>query len=238
MLPIVFECFYLINESLSSQFYQLWPYSDEINLEYNHLALKQLENDGIMENIDPSNAISAQVEALLFVSSGLVSVYQLSKALDVTESEIEQQLAELEAHYKTRGHGLRLMRIKSKVQLTTAPELSKTVENFLELETTSTLSQAALETLAIIAYKQPVTRPEVDIVRGVNSDGVLRTLMSKGLIEELGRADSPGRPIYYGTSPAFLQYFGLETMDALPFIDFDALEENNHDNGQKDVLKT
>jgi len=184
------------------------------------------------------NNICAKIEAMLFVSSGLVSVYQLSKALDVTEGEIEAQLSEIEAHYKTCGHGLRLMRIKTKVQLTTAPSLSETVETFLGLESTSTLSQAALEALAIVAYKQPVTRPEVDVIRGVNSDGVLRTLLSKGLIEELGRAETPGRPIFYGTSPEFLQYFGLETLEALPFINFDALEENQNGNGEKEVLKT
>ena len=180
----------------------------------------------------------AKIEAILFVSSGLVSVYQLAKALDISESEIETGLSELEEIYKQEGHGLRLMRVKTRVQLTTAPELSEIVESFLGLETTSTLSQAALETLAIIAYKQPVTRPEVDVIRGVNSDGVLRTLLSKGLIEELGRAETPGRPIFYGTSPEFLQYFGLETLDALPYIDFNALEDQIIENGAKEVLKT
>jgi len=116
--------------------------------------------------------------------------------------------------------------------------MSKTIETYLGLEATSTLSQAALETLAIIAYKQPVTRPEVDVIRGVNSDAVMRTLLSKGLVEELGRADSPGRPIYYGTSPEFLQYFGLESLDMLPFIDFDTLEEMQEANGEREVLKT
>ncbi len=142
------------------------------------------------------------------------------------------------AHYKEYGHGLRLMRVKSRVQLTTSPDFSEILETFLGLEATSTLSQAALETLAIIAYKQPVTRPEVDVIRGVNSDAVMRTLMSKGLIEELGRADTPGRPIYYGTSPEFLQYFGLESLDALPFIDFEALEEVQNGNEPQEVLKT
>lgn len=182
--------------------------------------------------------ISAKIEALLFVSSGLVSVYQLSKVLDVTESEVESHLAEMEAHYQTDSHGLRLMRVKTKFQLTTAPSLSKTVETFLGLETTSTLSQAALETLAIIAYKQPVTRPEIDVIRGVNSDAVLRTLLSKGLIEEIGRAETPGRPIFYGTTAEFLQYFGLESLEALPLIDFDALEGMVQVNGSKEVLKT
>jgi segregation and condensation protein B len=191
-----------------------------------------------MEENTHLNEISAKIEGLLFVSSGLVSTYQLAKALDLSEGDVESQLMHLENHYKSGCHGLRLMRVKSRVQLTTAPEISKTVESFLDLESTSTLSQAALETLAIIAYKQPVTRPEVDVIRGVNSDGVMRTLLSKGLIEELGRADSPGRPIYYGTSPEFLQYFGLESLDRLPFIDFDALEEIQESNGNREVLKT
>lgn len=184
------------------------------------------------------HALFAKIEAILFVSSGLVSVYQLSNALDVSEAEIEAGLTQLEEIFKDRGHGLRLMRVKTRVQLTTAPEMTETVESFLGLETTSTLSQAALEALAIVAYKQPVTRPEVDVIRGVNSDGVLRTLLSKGLIEELGRAESPGRPILYGTSSEFLQYFGLETLDALPYIDFSVLEEQVKENGTKEVLKT
>jgi segregation and condensation protein B len=184
------------------------------------------------------NSITAKIEALLFVSSGLVSIYQLAKSLEITESDVESHLSDLETHYKMGGHGLRLMRVKNRVQLTTTPSISKTIETFLGLEATSTLSQAALETLAIVAYKQPVTRPEVDVIRGVNSDGVMRTLLSKGVIEELGRAETPGRPIYYGTSAEFLQYFGLESLDALPFIDFDALEESINSNGSKEVLKT
>jgi segregation and condensation protein B len=192
----------------------------------------------MMISEEKKSEIFAEIEALLFVSSGLVSIYQLSKALDLTENEVESYLADLESHYKLDGHGLRLMRVKTRVQLTTDPSLSKAVETYLGLEVTSTLSQAALEALAIVAYKQPITRPEVDVIRGVNSDSVMRTLLSKGLIEELGRADSPGRPIFYGTSPEFLQYFGLETIDALPIIDFDALEESVLENGSKEVLKT
>lgn len=191
-----------------------------------------------MENTSDSLEYLAEIEALLFVSSGLVSINHLSKVLDISERHVESALADLETHYKMGGHGLRLMRVKSRVQLTTDSALSKTVEEFLGLESTSTLSQAALETLAIIAYKQPITRPEVDVIRGVNSDGVMRTLLSKGLVEELGRAETPGRPIYYGTSPEFLQYFGLETLESLPFIDFDALEENQNGEGDKEILKT
>jgi len=191
-----------------------------------------------MDDISTNNGNIAKIEGLLFVSSGLVSVYQLAKTLEITEGEVEANLNTLQDHYKQSGHGLRLMRVKSKVQLTTSPEISKAVEAFLGLEATTTLTQAALEALAIVAYKQPVTRPEIDVIRGVNSDSVLRTLLSKGLIEELGRADAPGRPIFYGTSSSFLQYFGMETLDALPFIDFDTLEENQKENGSKELLKT
>lgn len=191
-----------------------------------------------MEDKNKDHGLLGKTEALLFVSSGLVSVYQLAKTLQTTENEIKSCLDELDEHYKTGGHGLRLMRMKNRVQLTTAPELSEIVESFLGLEASSRLSQAALEALAIIAYKQPVTRPEVDMIRGVNSDAVLRTLLTKGLVEELGRAETPGRPIYYGTSPEFLQYFGLESLDRLPFIDFEALEEIQNENGTMEVLKT
>ena len=100
--------------------------------------------------------------------------------------------------------------------MTTAPETASQVERFLSLEATSRLSRAALETLAMIAYQEPVTRPQIDDVRGVNSDGVIRTLLSKGLIDEAGRAEGPGRPVLYTTTPDFLQHFGLTSLDELP----------------------
>jgi segregation and condensation protein B len=103
-----------------------------------------------------------------------------------------------------------------KVQLTSAPETAPIVERFLGLEATSRLSRAALETLAIIAYQQPVTRPEIDAIRGVNSDGVLKSLLSKGLIQEAGRAERAGRPILYQTTSDFLGYFGLSSLNELP----------------------
>jgi segregation and condensation protein B len=192
----------------------------------------------MVEQDNPNNDLFGKVEALLFVSSGLISAGQIAKSLDVSDSDVEKALKSLDEHYKAHGHGIRLMRMKSRVQLTTAPEMSKTIETFLGLEASSTLSTAALEALAIIAYKQPLTRPEVDVIRGVNSDGVMRTLLSKGLIEELGRAETPGRPILYGTTAEFLQYFGLESLEMMPFIDFEALEENLVANEPQELLKT
>ena len=105
------------------------------------------------------------------------------------------------------------------VQLTTAAEAGAVIERFLGLEVTTRLSQAALEVLAIVAYLQPVTRPQVDQLRGVNSDGALRSLLSKGLVEEVGRLEKPGRPILYGTTPEFLQSFGLNSVGDMPRLD-------------------
>lgn len=154
------------------------------------------------------------LEGLLFVAAEPVSAMQLAAALDVTVAEVEKGLDELEEQLRSRG--LRLQRHAGRVQLTTAPELAEFIERFLGLDATSRLSRAALETLAIIAYQQPVTRPAVDSIRGVNSDGVIKSLLSKGLLQEVGRSEGPGRPILYGTTPQFLQHFGLNSLTELP----------------------
>lgn len=157
----------------------------------------------------------ALLESLLFVASGPVSASRLATALDKTPAEVERLLTELSEQYERRG--LRLQWSGGRmVQLTTAPQASGVVERFLGLEVTSRLSQAALEVLAIVSYMQPVTRPQIDQVRGVNSDGALRSLLSKGLIEEVGRLEKPGRPILYGTTPEFLQHFGISALADLP----------------------
>jgi segregation and condensation protein B len=160
---------------------------------------------------------TALLESMLFVASGPVSTGRLAKALEITPAAVTSLLHTLEEDYYERG--LRLQWSGSAVQLTTAPEASPVIERFLGLELTTRLSQAALEVLAIIAYMQPITRPQVDQIRGVNSDGALRTLLSKGLIEELGRLETPGRPILYGTAPEFLQHFGLSTIEELPALE-------------------
>lgn len=160
--------------------------------------------------------LAALLEGLLFVAAEPVTAGQLAVALDLTTTDVEKGLDELEAQLHTRG--LRLQKHAGRYQLTTAPEMADSVERFLGLEATSRLSRAALEALAIIAYQQPVTRPSVDAVRGVNSDGVIKSLLSKGLLQEVGRTEGPGRPILYGTTPAFLQHFGLNSLSELPSL--------------------
>lgn len=159
--------------------------------------------------------LEAALEALLFAAPGPVSTMQLAAALDQPLDQIEQSLKSLESGYQ-RERGLRLQRHAGRVQLTTAPELAGAIEKFLGLDSTVRLSRAALETLSVIAYQQPITRPQLDDIRGVNSDGVLKSLLSKGLVQEMGRAETPGRPILFGITADFLQHFGLASLDELP----------------------
>jgi segregation and condensation protein B len=166
------------------------------------------------ENSDIELPLSVKLEAMLFVAPEPVTTAQLATALDVSPSVIERGLNELDSALSARG--LRLQRNAGRFQLTTAPQLAELIERFLGLESTTHLSRAALETLAIIAYQQPVTRPQIDAIRGVNSDSMMKSLLHKGLILESGRADGPGRPILYSTTPEFLQHFGLNSILEMP----------------------
>ncbi|HEY5728629.1 MAG TPA: SMC-Scp complex subunit ScpB [Anaerolineales bacterium] len=178
------------------------------------------------QNIETELSLSLKLEAILFVAAEPVTIAQLATAVDVAPSVIERGLNELDASLSTRG--LRLQRHAGRVQLTTAPQLAELIERFLGLEAITHLSRAALETLAIISYQQPVTRPQIDSIRGVNSDSMMKSLLNKGLILESGRADGPGRPILYSTTPEFLQHFGLNSILEMPPLakpDEDAPEE-------------
>ncbi|MFN2121386.1 MAG: SMC-Scp complex subunit ScpB [Anaerolineales bacterium] len=178
---------------------------------------------------EPENSlgsVAAQLEALLFVATEPASVGELAEALELDRGIVEAALRDLQDVLRTRG--LRLQRHANRLQLTTAPELAANIERFLGLETRTHIGRSGLETLAIVAYNQPVTRPQIDAVRGVNSDSVLKNLLFKGLICELGRGQGPGRPILYGTTPEFLQHLGLESMDHLPPLQ-SAVEDTAHD---------
>src|SRR6185436_3973306 len=179
------------------------------------------------QNIEADLPLAVKLEALLFVAAEPVATAQLAAALDVAASVVERGLNELDASLASRG--LRLQRHAGRVQLTTAPQLAELIERFLGLEATTHLSRAALETLAIIAYQQPVTRPQIDSIRGVNSDSMMKSLLTKGLILESGRADGPGRPILYSTTPEFLQHFGLNSILEMPSLARPEEESDTHD---------
>ena len=177
--------------------------------------------DNPTEKLTPADILKARIEALLFVSPGIVGVNQLAQALEVKSGQIEAAVNQLKKDYESRG--LRLQTSRLGFQLTSAPEHGEDVERFLELESTSRLSRAALETLAIIAYEQPVTRPQIDALRGV------RTLLRHGIVEELERSEGPGRPILYGTTSEFLQFFGLDSIESMPSLQIDADEIHPQD---------
>lgn len=156
----------------------------------------------------------ALIEALIFAAEQPVSVAQLSEASGLLTGEVESALESLEA--RMAAGGLRIQHHRGRFQMVSAPEAAPFVEVMLGLEVNLRLSQAALETLSICAYAQPVTRPQIEAIRGVNSDSTIRTLLSAGLIEDAGRADSLGRPILYRTTFEFLQQFGLQSAEDLP----------------------
>ncbi len=181
------------------------------------------ENSNSEQEKPKSLSAQAKVEALLFAAPSAVTVKQIADAIEGSPKEVENAIAGLEELYSERG--IQIQKNRGKYQLTSAPEAARYIEKMLSLENTSRLSQAAIETLAIIAYQQPITRPIIDTVRGVSSDGVLRNLLSKGLIEESGRSEGPGRPILYISSSEFLQHFGLNSLKALPPLNIPEVPE-------------
>ena len=157
------------------------------------------------------------LESLLFVSAEPVPYERLRATLNCDEAQLEDALAQLGADLSTRG--IRLQRSDEGAHLVSAPEHSAVVEKFLGIQAAGKLSAAALETLAIIAYRQPISRLNIEDIRGVNSDRLVRGLVAQGLVQEVGRASVVGRPVLYGTTEEFLQRFGLESLDQLPEIE-------------------
>lgn len=154
------------------------------------------------------------VECVLLVAGGPVTPEQLRDTLAVPMEAVLDALRELGQDYA--GRGLQIQVVAGGYQLCTRPEFSEVVQRFLRLDHREPLSQAALETLAIVAYRQPVTRAEIEAVRGVRSEHVLERLMDRHLVREVGRKHALGRPILYGTTEGFLRHFGLRDLDALP----------------------
>ena len=178
-------------------------------------------------NLRPMTELAILLESLLFVAPETVKITTLADALEETPERIEAALADLIAGQSARG--VRVQRQGERVQMVSAPEAAEAIERFLGLDLTTKLSPAALETLAIIAYKQPVTRAQIDELRGVASDGVLRTLIHRGLVEQGERLEQAGRPFQLHTTFDFLQHFGLQSLGDLPPIAEDTFASNGAD---------
>ena len=156
------------------------------------------------------------IEAILFVSGEPVQLGAIARALEVTELEVSAAADELASDYDYNRRGICLKRFGSHIQLSTRPDYAPQIEKLLQPIQKQSLSQAALETLAVVAYKQPVTRLDIEAVRGVKCDYSVQSLMNKGRFEEVGRKETLGRPILYGTTDAFLSHFGLTSLEDLP----------------------
>ena len=161
-------------------------------------------------------SLKGRIEAILFVAGEAVSIRDLAKALQADEKGLKAVLKEIGSEYDYEQRGFMLKRFGDKVQLATRPMYSEDVLRLLQPVQQQSLSQAAMETLAVVAYKQPVTRAEVEQIRGVKCDYSLQSLMMKGLIQEAGRKDTIGRPILYATTDTFLSHFGIQGLEDLP----------------------
>lgn len=174
-----------------------------------------------------SSSLKGALEAMLLVSSDPVSAPALASILSITPGECASLLAELQVEYQEKNRGIQLREVAGGWRLFTHPAFHEQVEALVLSWDTQRLSQAALETLAVIAYHQPVTREMVKGIRGVNSDGVISSLVDKGLVRELGREPQHGQAIIYGTTSAFLEKFGLRSTKDLPDLEQFAPDEQS-----------
>ncbi|SFA87391.1 SMC-Scp complex subunit ScpB [Clostridium frigidicarnis] len=177
------------------------------------------------ESLSRKKVYISAVESLLFVSGEPMKLKDISNIIECSTSYTKEVLEELSVEYSKEKRGIKLIHINGSYQLVTKPENSQFIQKILKTNVRQSLSQAALETLAIVAYKQPITRIDIDEIRGVKSESAVQKLIERQLIKECGRLDVIGRPILYGTTKEFLKQFDMETLNELPNID-NLIDEN------------
>lgn len=178
------------------------------------------------QDTESSGNLAGRIEALLFVSGEALDTVELARALNVTQEEMNSALNQMRDEYDFAQRGFYLKRFGSKVQLTTREIYSADIVNLLQPVQKQSLSRAAVETLAIVAYRQPVTKGEIEQIRGVKCDYTVQSLVNKDMIKEVGRKETLGRPILYGTTDEFLNHFGIESLEELPPIPEEKPEES------------
>ncbi|MGL5649780.1 MAG: SMC-Scp complex subunit ScpB [Clostridium sp.] len=171
------------------------------------------------EEISMKGTYKAAIEAMLFVSGEPLSLRDIAVNLEITPKKTEEILGEMLLQYEIENRGIKLIQINGMYQLVTKSEYSEYIERLLNKNRRQSLSQASLESLSIIAYKQPITRADIDEIRGVKSDSAIQKLIERELISEVGRLEVIGRPILYGTTDEFLRQFGLSGLEELPSLD-------------------
>ena len=171
------------------------------------------------EEVSKKNIYMSALESLLFVSGEPLKLKDIASMIECSISYTKEIIQELNKEYNKELRGIKLVQINDSYQLVTKPENSDFIQKILKTNERQTLSQAALETLAIIAYKQPITRVDIDEIRGVKSESAVQKLLERNIIKEIGRLDVIGRPILYGTTKEFLKQFDMETLKELPSLD-------------------
>lgn len=188
---------------------------------------------------DVNEDVGRALEAILFVSDEPLPAVFLAQALELDRRATEEALEALQRKLLEDRRGIELRTVAGGWRLYTSPDVRESVERFVLSSRHARLTKASLETLAIVAYKQPVTRHQIAAIRGVNSDGVLKSLIDRGLLVEVGREDVPGRPVLYGTTPEFLERLGLASISALPSLAplLDAVDEESGDASPSDDVE-
>lgn len=189
----------------------------------NQFEVGQFEFD----EVSRKNVEKGAIEAMLFVSGEPLTLREIAINLELTPKYVEDLLKELMESYNEKERGIKLINIDGAYQLVTKPEYSSYIQKLLKKNKRQSLSQASLESLAIVAYKQPITRIDIDEIRGVKSESAIQRLIEKDLIKEVGRLEVPGRPILYGTTEEFLRQFGLGDLKELPSLDLFSINEDD-----------
>jgi len=159
--------------------------------------------------------VTGIIEGILFASGNPVSIDEIANALNITQEQVMECVKQLEIEYNRPYRGIMISRVGNRLRLTTKPDIFPYLEKILKPKVRSQLSKAALETLAIIMFKQPITKSEIEAIRGVNCEKAINTLLEKNLICEKGRLNVPGRPILYAVTEDCLDYFGIESIDQI-----------------------
>lgn len=187
------------------------------------------ENQLEITEVSKKNVYLSVIESLLFVSGEPLKLTHIAEIVECDDKYTRSLMKELDLRYRDECRGIKLICINNEYQLSTKPENSTYIQKLLRTNTHQTLSQASLETLAIIAYKQPITRIDIDEIRGVKSETAIVNLLQKNLIKESGRLEAPGRPFLYSTTDEFLRHFGLESLKEMPPIN-EIIEGYEQDN--------
>jgi segregation and condensation protein B len=185
-----------------------------------HLTRQSMNGNLQIEEVRlPIQHVASAIESLLFVSGRPLEHAELRKLLNIDDARLASSLQVLADNLESQGRGIRLQRLGEHVQLVTAPENARYVAALLGLPMTAKLTTAAMETLAVVSYRQPTTRAQIEAIRGVNSDRALASLIQHGLVAEIGRAQTVGRPALFATTSEFLQQFGLTGLEQLPGVE-------------------